>query len=225
MASRILSMVVLNQQRIYRISYNSSKFCYSGLNTRKQNSRDLENGDRKQKNGSHEQNQYDRTTAGIVAGGVAALITGGACIYYLSEKDRGYYLGKRILKRNTLEAEEGKSLTEKEANFRRTHTLDKIFDYFATYRYVNKRGKNVNLMSIKDFYNAVTPGSTITHGTGLKSESDYSIVTVDDLESDKVYQKEEIPVPNSILNRIQKHGLLSYTDFCFLMNILATPRR
>ena len=225
MASRILSMVVLNQQRIYRISYNSSKFCYSGLNTRKQNSRDLENGDRKQKNGSHEQNQYDRTATEIGFGIVAALITGGACIYYLSEKDRGYYLGKRILKRNTLEAEEGKSLTEKEANFRRTHTLDKIFDYFATYRYVNKRGKNVNLMSIKDFYNAVTPGSTITHGTGLKSESDYSIVTVDDLESDKVYQKEEIPVPNSILNRIQKHGLLSYTDFCFLMNILATPRR
>ena len=161
----------------------------------------------------------------VGAGIVAALITGGTCFYYLSEKYRGYYLGIRIVKRNKLEAEEGKSLAEKESNFRRAHNLDKIFDYFATYLYVNKRGKNVNLMSIKDFYNAVTPGSTITHGTGLKSESDYSIVTVDDLQSDKVYQKEEIPVPNSILNRIQKHGLLSYTDFCFLMNILSTPRR
>ena len=225
MASRILSMVVLNQHRIYRISCNSSKFCYSNLNTPKQNPRYHESSNQKQPNRSHEQDQYDRATAGICVGIIATLITGGACIYYLSEKDRGYYLGKRILKRNRLEAEEGKSLTEKEANFRRTHTLDKIFDYFATYRYVNNRGKNVNLMSIKDFYNAVTPGSTITHGTGLKSESDYSIVTLDDLESDKVYQKEEIPVPNSILNRIQKHGLLSYTDFCFLMNILATPRR
>ena len=225
MASRILSMVVLNRQRAYRISYNSSKFYYSNLNTLKQNPRYRESSNRKQQNRSHEQNQYDRTMAGIGVGIVAALITGGACVYFLSEKDRWYDLRKRILKRNTLEAEEGKSLTEKEANFRRTHTLDKIFDYFATYRYVNKRGKNVNLMSIKDFYNAVTPGSTITHGTGLKSESDYSIVTLDDLQSDKVYQKEEIPVPNSILNRIQKHGLLSYTDFCFLMNILATPRR
>ena len=225
MASRILSMVVLNQRRIYRISYNSSKFCYSSLTTLKKNPRYHEDRNRKKKNRSHEQNENDRTMAEIGVGMVAALITGGACIYYLSEKERGYYPRKRILKRNTLEAEEGKSLTEKEANFRRTHNLDKIFDYFATYRYVNKRGKNVNLMSIKDFYNAVTPGSTITHGTGLNSESDYSIVTVDDLQSDKVYQKEEIPVPNSILNRIQKHGLLSYTDFCFLMNILSTPRR
>ncbi len=29
----------------------------------------------------------------------------------------------------------------------------------------------------------------------------------------------------NILLQIQKEGLLSYTDFCFLMNILATPRR
>ena len=86
----------------------------------------------------------------------------------------------KMFAKYTVHAEEqqGKKLTEKEANFRRTQTLDKIFDYFATYRYINKKGKNVNLMSIKDFYNAVTPGSTITHGTGLKSEADYSIVTL-----------------------------------------------
>ena len=225
MASRILSMVVLNRQRVYRITYNSPKVCYSSLNTLRLNAHYHESSNRKKQNRSHAQKQCDRTATGMGVGIVAALIAGGACVYYLLEKDRGYDLRKRILKRNKLQAEEVKSLTEKEANFRRTHNLDKIFDYFATYRYVNKRGKNVNLMSIKDFYNAVTPGSTITHGTGLKSESDYSIVTVDDLQSDKVYQKEEIPVPNSILNRIQKHGLLSYTDFCFLMNILATPRR
>ncbi len=29
----------------------------------------------------------------------------------------------------------------------------------------------------------------------------------------------------NIILQIQKEGLLSYTDFCFLMNILATPRR
>ena len=96
MASRILSMVVLNQQRIYRISYNSSKFCYSSLNNLKQNPRYHEDSNRKQQNRSHDQNQYDRRTAGIGVGLLAALITGGACIYYLSEKDRGYYLGKRI---------------------------------------------------------------------------------------------------------------------------------
>ena len=64
-------------------------------------------------------------------------------------------------------------------------------------------GKSVNLMSIKDFYNAVTPGSTITHGTGLTSEA-FSQVTDSDIHSDKLYQKEEIPVPNSILNKVRR---------------------
>ena len=123
------------------------------------------------------------------------------------------------------EEKDEKKVKEKEATYRRTQTLDKIFDYFATYRYINKKGKNVNLMSVKDFYNAIIPGSSITHGTGLKSEKDYVIITDVDLVSDKLYQSEEIPVPNSILNRIQRQGLLTYTDFCFLMNILATPMR
>lgn len=152
-----------------------------------------------------------------------------AALYKNTSQDED---GKGMLQANAFskysliaEDNQSKKVTEKEASFRRTQTLDKIFDYFATYRYINKRGKNVNLMSIKDFYNAVTPGSTITHGTGLKSEADYSIVNDEEIESDQMYQKEEIPVPNSILNKIQRNGLLSYTDFCFLMNILATPRR
>ena len=115
-------------------------------------------------------------------------------------------------------------------------------------------------MSIKDFYNAVTPGSSITHGTGLISEENYIKVTDSDIKSDKLFLSCEIPVANSILNKvkhllfisyteeyivkvylpywnssqyflsaplfqIQQKGLLSYTDFCFLMNILATPFR
>jgi len=118
-----------------------------------------------------------------------------------------------------------KKVIEKESRVRRTQTLDKIFDYFASYRYINEKGKNVNLMSIKDFYNAVTPGSSITHGTGLISPADYSKVDDSDIHSDKLFLSCEVPAPNSILNKIQRQGLLSYTDFCFLMNVLATPRR
>ena len=118
-----------------------------------------------------------------------------------------------------------KRIVQAETIYRRTNPLDRIFDYFASYRYINKNGRNVNLMSVKDFYNAVSPGSLLTHGTGLKSEKDFIIVTDDDIASDILYQSEELPVPNSILNKIQKQGLLSYTDFCFLINILATPSR
>ena len=114
-------------------------------------------------------------------------------------------------------------------------------------------------MSTKDFYNAVTPGSSITHGTGLISESDYTKVTDAEIHSDALFLRCEVPVPNSILNKvkndliqrkmifflliqyttqhtmivtsfqnqfqIQRQGLITYTDFCFMMNILATPYR
>jgi len=80
-------------------------------------------------------------------------------------------------------------------------------------------------MSFKDFYNAVTPGSSITHGTGLRSEADFTKITDSDISSKKLIKSEELPTHDSIFNKIQKEGLVSYTDFCFLMNILAIPRR
>ena len=58
-------------------------------------------------------------------------------------------------------------------------------------------------MSIKDFYNAVTPGSSITHGTGLKSEADYIKVADNDICSDKVFLSAELPIPNSTLNKVR----------------------
>ena len=171
-------------------------------------------------------NQRSNISAGI--GLSATAIVAGICVQTLQkDENRNEHLKHLTIGRTLLaeEKDDETKVTEKEATYRRTHTLDKIFDYFATYRYINEKGKNVNLMSIKDFYNAITPGSTITHGTGLKSEKDYVIVTDADIVSDHLYQSEEIPVPNSILNKIQRQGLLSYTDFCFLMNILATPLR
>ena len=56
-------------------------------------------------------------------------------------------------------------------------------------------------MGIKEFYNAVTPGSTITHGTGVKEDS-FTKVTNDELVSAKLYESERIPVPHSILNKV-----------------------
>jgi len=69
-------------------------------------------------------------------------------------------------------------------------------------------GKNVNLMSIKDFYNAVTPGSSITHGTGLKSEADYIKVADNDICSDNIFLSAELPIPNSTLNKVKYFFIL-----------------
>ena len=58
-------------------------------------------------------------------------------------------------------------------------------------------------MSIKDFYNAVTPGSSITHGTGLKSGADYINVADNDICSDNIFLSAELPIPNSTLNKVK----------------------
>ena len=71
-------------------------------------------------------------------------------------------------------------------------------------------------MSTKDFYNAVTPGSSITHGTGLISESDYTKVTDAEIHSDALFLRCEVPVPNSILNKVKvdliQHKMNIYID-------------
>ena len=76
-------------------------------------------------------------------------------------------------------------------------------------------------MSASDFYNAVTPGSTLSHGTG---RGVYTQVTLDEIHAKKLYDQEKIPM-DGLLNKIQRNGLLSYIDFIFLTYIMATPRR
>ena len=80
----------------------------------------------------------------------------------------------------------------------------------------------MTLMSVKDFYNSVTPGSRITHGTGMGT---YVDVTEEDITSGKLFAEEKLPIQDSVLNKIQLQGLLTYTDFVFLLNVLSTPRR
>ena len=186
------------------------------------------------RNNNHEKNQSNDNKWGYRIPLAAGLgVSASATIFGLHSKrvnddeNDETSMKSKLFGRHHLSAEESyeKKIVAAEMIYRRTQHLDKIFDYFASYRYINKNGKAVNLMSVRDFYNAISPGSLITHGTGLKSEKDYIIISEDDLVSDKLYQKEELPVPNSTLNKVQKQGLISFTDFCFMINILAIPLR
>ncbi len=55
-------------------------------------------------------------------------------------------------------------------------------------------------MSVKDFYNSITPGSTLTHGTG---RGVYTRVEEEEIGSHKMYQQENVPVRDSILNKVE----------------------
>ncbi len=105
-------------------------------------------------------------------------------------------------------------------------TLEKIFDFFSTYQYVDGKGRlaflrkppsavpllrrnalfspagrKTTLMSVKDFYNSITPGSTLTHGTG---RGVYTRVEDQEIGSQKLYEQEHVPVRDSILNKVLK---------------------
>ncbi len=114
-----------------------------------------------------------------------------------------------------------KELIEQENRLRQFGTMDNIYRFFSTYQFIQDRKKEA-LMSVKDFYNAVAPGSILTHGTG---QGTYVIVTLDEITSGKTYETEKLPIQDSVLNKIQLCGLLTYIDFVFLLNILSTPRR
>jgi len=127
--------------------------------------------------------------------------------------------------RYALNAESGdkaeNEVLEKESRIRQFGTLVQIFEYFASYQHLDVKGKKTILMSVKDFYNSITPGSTLTHGTGAM----YVAIHDEDIGSRAIYEQERVPVRDSILNRIQNHGLITFADFAFLLNIVSTPRR
>lgn len=58
-------------------------------------------------------------------------------------------------------------------------------------------------MSVKDFYNAVTPGSSLTHGVG---RGVYTIIDKDEICSAKTFENEKVPTEKkgrpSLLNEV-----------------------
>ena len=59
-------------------------------------------------------------------------------------------------------------------------------------------------MSVKDFYNAVTPGSSLTHGVG---RGVYTVLGKDDICSQNTYENEKLPTESkgrpSLLNEVK----------------------
>jgi len=98
---------------------------------------------------------------------------------------------------------------------------DKIFNYFASVQHVADKGKRAMMMTPLDFYASITPDCTLHNGVG-------SGVYVDVTEAEMAageYAWGRSSVDNSLLNRIGELGLISYTDYCFLLSLLSTPKK
>ena len=90
----------------------------------------------------------------------------------------------------------------------RTETTIRIYILY-TYGYL---GKKETLMSVKDFYSAVTPGSSLTHGTG---SGVYTIVNDTEVSSPTTYENEKLPTEHdghsSLLNEVKIHYIIQYS--------------
>merc|ERR1712088_1289576 len=114
---------------------------------------------------------------------------------------------------------------EKEDKIRQFHPIDSLFDYFSSYQLVDCKGKKTTLMSGRNFYNAMTPGSSIGHAFG-RGKGSYMIITEEDLDAEWMTSQNQIPGPkDGLLNEINRNGLMTYTDFHFLFLLMSTPRR
>ncbi|XP_019851682.1 PREDICTED: calcium uptake protein 1, mitochondrial-like [Amphimedon queenslandica] len=112
-----------------------------------------------------------------------------------------------------------RSVMAYEDRIRAYSTPDKIFRYFATLRIKEEDGSRNIYMTPQDFIRAITPGTMQPQEYGLDL---YRTVTIETIEKEGLGRMED---SNSVFNKLGQHGLISFSDFLFLLTILATPMK
>uniref|UniRef100_A0A336LVV2 CSON002669 protein n=1 Tax=Culicoides sonorensis TaxID=179676 RepID=A0A336LVV2_CULSO len=110
-----------------------------------------------------------------------------------------------------------RKIIEYENRLRNYATPDKIFRYFATVKIVFGDYSEV-FMTPDDFLRAITPGWKQPDGLGLDQYRKYDPKNISsrlDLNLDE----------NSIFYKLGSYGLISFSDYIFLLTVLSTSRR
>jgi len=112
-----------------------------------------------------------------------------------------------------------------EDRIRQYATADNVFDYFANYQVISESGKKTTMMSTRNFYNAMTPGSSLNPDM-MVGKSAFKQIQDKEINSKFIKNSNRLPVNGgTLLNSINELGLLSYTDFHFLLLLMSTPTR
>ncbi|XP_062547929.1 calcium uptake protein 1 homolog, mitochondrial isoform X2 [Armigeres subalbatus] len=110
-----------------------------------------------------------------------------------------------------------RKIIEYENRVRQYSTPDKVFRYFATIQ--APQGDTIEVfMTPIDFLTSMTPGMKQPDGLGLDQYKRYdarSVSTRLDLHLDS----------NSIFYKLGAYGLISFSDYIFLLTVLSTSRR
>ncbi|XP_077534123.1 mitochondrial calcium uptake 1 isoform X2 [Haemaphysalis longicornis] len=109
-----------------------------------------------------------------------------------------------------------RKIIEYENRIRAYSTPDKIFRYFATMRVYNEAGDSEIFMSPQDFLRSITPGTKQPEGFGLDQ---YKRI---DIRDEKVFSSLN---EDSIFYKLSSSGLISFSDYIFLLTILSASKR
>jgi len=114
-----------------------------------------------------------------------------------------------------------RKIIDYENRMRSFSTPDKIFRYFASYKLVSHSGSPGEiLMTPQDFLRSITPGLKQPDGVGLDQYKKYHPAQMN------MEEETELELPqDSIFRKLSSRGLISFSDYIFLLTMLATSRR
>lgn len=112
-----------------------------------------------------------------------------------------------------------RKIMEYENRIRSYSTPDKIFRYFATVKIMNQVMNTTQIyMTPDDFVRAITPGMQQPEGLGLDQYKRY--------DPKNVHMKLELALDeDSIFYKLGSSGLITFSDYIFLLTVLSTSRR
>jgi len=159
-----------------------------------------------------------------VGAGTIAAATAAALAYKLYQENESPRYTLQAKEAAKPKAAEKAEISAEQITFdnrvRQYNTPDQKFNYFSSIQLVNKFGMKTTMMSPMDFFSAITPDCSIHPGAGSGIYEEIAEEKLPRVRLDKSPVEKD-----SVLNAIGANGLISYTDYCFLLTLLATPIR
>jgi len=108
---------------------------------------------------------------------------------------------------------------EYENRIRQYSTPDKVFRYFATYKMVDDKANSEVMMTPEDFLRSISPGEKQPDHLGLDQ---FIQIGLDEVGAISPLQNLD---QSSIFYQLGSGGLITFSDYIFLLTVLSTSRR
>merc|ERR1719239_1717468 len=122
-----------------------------------------------------------------------------------------------------------RKIIEYENRIRQYSAPDKVFRYFATYKLVDEKGNHEIMMTPLDFLRSISPGEKQPEHLGLDafihvSPAEKCVIKANTGGVSTVAGKLDLD-PDSVFYQLGAGGLISFSDYIFLLTVLSTSRR